>query len=98
MRHYVAPSREENWAGDREFAYLTEVDVLGWKFRKMTTGNVVIETPRVTLDFAGESMGVILTPDHVALLAALVALREPGVGDPLPDGWENVGQFVKEEA
>ena len=29
-----APSREENVAGPREFAYMAEVDILGWKFHQ----------------------------------------------------------------
>ena len=90
---YKAPTREDNYCGPRSFAYLAEVDVLGWKFRKMADGGFVIDTPRTTLDTAGFPLVAVLTPKHVALLQALMALENTGEPE-VPDAWGDVGKVV----
>ena len=90
-----APSREENVAGVREFAYMAEVDILGWKFRMMKNGSFVIDTPIATEHNAGRNMLCILGRDHAALLSALLAL-DPDVPPALiPDRWDGVGRLVQ---
>jgi hypothetical protein len=91
---YEAPSRADNWCGDRDFAYLAEVDILGWKFRKMADGGVIIDTPKVTLDQAGSNLRAVLSPGHVALVQALMAL-EKKQGPEVPDSWEDIGKVLQ---
>ena len=92
MMLYTAPNREDNYTGDRDFAYQAEVDILGWKFRKMGDGKFIVETPRVTLNDAGHSLMFAFGTEHQALLAALMALTSVKAED-APMG-EAVGRLV----
>lgn len=91
---YAAPPRDDNVAGPREFAYLAEVDILGWKFRMMKDGMLVIDTPTATADSEGRNMLCCLGRNHAALIAALLAL-DPEVPDAvIPSRWTDVGRIV----
>ena len=93
MTLYEAPTRDDNFVGPRDFAYLAEVDILGWKFRKMADGGFVIDTPRTTLDMSA-SLVAVLGPEHVALIQALMALKTTQAPE-IPNSWENVGKAVQ---
>lgn len=45
--HDRAPARESNRVGPREFGYLAEIDICGWKFVAQKDGSILIETPAV---------------------------------------------------
>ena len=64
-----APSREDNLAGPRQFGYIAELDLVGWKFVTNADGSFVIETPQVpdfgSLFFTGSA------PTRRLLLALL---------------------------
>ena len=94
MTLHEAPSREDNWCGPRDFAYLAEVDILGWKFRKMADGTFVVDTPKVTLDDAGRGLTASFGRGHTALIEALMALEHGGEPD-VPDSWDSVGKVVQ---
>lgn len=92
---YEAPSREENISGPRDFAYMAEVDILGWKFRRMTDGALIIETPAAGVDASGKNMFFSVQQEFHPLLAALLSLDAPtGTEFHPPDGWSNVGRLA----
>jgi hypothetical protein len=91
---YAAPSRDTNDAGPREFAYLAEVDILGWKFRLMKDGKFVIDTPNIVEGMEGSNMLAVLGRDHADLLAALLNLDPDLPEVVVPDRWTNVGRLV----
>jgi hypothetical protein len=73
---YRAPSREENVAGPREFAYVAEIDITGWKFRLMYDGSFQIDLP--TLPEGGSPMFA-CSPATTDLLRALLSASDgPG--------------------
>jgi hypothetical protein len=57
---YRAQPSETNYAGARDFKYVAEIDILGWKFVRSTDGALLIETPRATRDQVGASMLMLL--------------------------------------
>lgn len=92
MKHlYRAPSAEENVVGDRVFSYLAEIDILGWKFRKLVDGSLVIETPSVP------DIGPLLCrlgEDETEMLEILAAMPKPEGPVWLPPSeWSNVGSI-----
>ena len=91
MKHlYRAPSAEENVVGDRTFSYLAEIDILGWKFRKLVDGSLVIETPSVPE--IGAPLLCRLDEDGTELLEILAAMPKPEGSVWLPP-WSNVGSI-----
>lgn len=86
----VAPDRSDNPVEAREFQYLAEVDILGWKFTKAKNGALLVTTPTMEPEGQGGYLLAVLSPQHQALLQALMALVEPERGE-IPDSWENVG-------
>lgn len=91
---YEAPPRSDNVAGTRDFAYLAEVDILGWKFRMMKDGMLVIDTPTAHADSEGRHMTMALGRGHVDLIDALIGL-DPGLPDPVvPERYTDIGRIL----
>lgn len=90
---YAAPSRAENFSGPRTFAYLAEVDILGWKFRAMQDGRFVIDTPIVAE--TGANLMLVVTSDGADLLASLLAMLPQNTDElQLPENWTDVGRIA----
>ena len=96
MIHFHAPNREDNVSGPRQFAYLAEVDILGWKFRSMKDGSFVIDTPIASDDLAVEGRGMIciLGREHKRLIEALLALDPDLPPAVVPDTYTNVARVI----
>jgi len=71
--HFKAPSADENVAGPRAFAYVAEVDVMGWKFRVMYDGSFQIDLPTMPVDDLPVSPMFAAGPGVTAILEALLA-------------------------
>jgi hypothetical protein len=89
-----APGFTENVSGPREFHYLAEVDMLGWKFVRGTDGALLIETPRATSETVGQSMIAVLRPDLLEVIRAVLDLAVPQPDGAVPSDWNAVGRFA----
>ena len=84
--HFKAPSADENIAGPRAFAYVAEVDVMGWKFRVMYDGSLQIDLPTMPVDdlpvspitLSGDGLGEADAEERPAAEETTAAAPAPG--------------------